>query len=148
MTASGVPAALIQFVNHGPDFLGISKGEFWQVECKGAGTGVQSTQRNNFDRALSSAVSYFGEPVPDLPEEFAALRNAAPHVGLALPATADYLRELRRRVRQPLRQALNLWVLLYNPQTQSIATVSRSNRAVVPFSVQLGCLSEYRFTGL
>ena len=124
LTASGVALEPSQFTPTGPDFIGLSKSEFWQVECKGAGTGVQSTQRNNFDRALASVVSYFGEPPPDVPDEdYAAYRNGVPHLGLALPATPDYLRELRR-VRQPLREALNLWVLLYKPQTQSITPVS------------------------
>jgi hypothetical protein len=123
LTAAGVPAPLIRFASDGPDFLGISRGEWWQVECKGAGVGVQSTQRNNFDRGLASVVSYFGEPLPQLPEEFAALRSAAPHLGLALPATPDYLRELRRRVRQPLRRALNLWVLLYSTGSRAITAV-------------------------
>ncbi len=124
LTAAGVPAPFIRFASDGPDFLGISRGEWWQVECKGAGVGVQSTQRNNFDRALASVVSYFGEPLPELPEKLAALRSAAPQLGLALPATPDYLRELRHRVRQPLRRALNLWVLLYGIDTRAITAVA------------------------
>lgn len=44
----------------------------WKIECKGLGRGKDSTLRNNFDRALASAVSYY--------DSKAGLR-----LGLALP---------------------------------------------------------------
>ena len=108
----------------GPDIGAISKSEWWQVECKSAGVGKPQTQRNNFDRALASVVSYYGAPLPELPEEFHAVTQAQPYLGLAIPATGAYLRELRRRVRSPLRQRLNLWILLYEPRSGEIRGVS------------------------
>lgn len=50
--------------------------------------------------------------------------KALPHLGLALPITGFYLNELERRVRMPLRQQLNLWVLLYDPTEKTIKAVS------------------------
>lgn len=40
--------------------------------------------------------------------------SAIQYLGLALPETEHYIRELKRRVRKPLRQKLNLWILLYD----------------------------------
>jgi len=122
--AAGVPNDLLRLASSGPDFVGISLHEFWQLECKGAGSGVQATQRNNFDRALASVVSYYVDSLPTIPDDLAVLRGAVPHLGLALPAMPDYLRELRRRVRQPLRRRLNLWVLLYEPEYKAIRAVT------------------------
>ncbi len=108
----------------GADIVGISATEWWNVECKGTGTGVQQTQRNNFDRALASAVSYYEERPQSLPKEYIQHGNARPYLGLALPESRAYLNELKKRVRQPLRKALNLWVLLYEPSSKKIRTVS------------------------
>jgi hypothetical protein len=119
-----VPNALLRLASSDPDFVGISLREFWQLECKGAGSGAQATQRNNFDRALASVVSYYTDSPPTMPDAFAALRGAVPHLGLALPATLDYLRELRRRVHKPLRRRLNLWILLYEPESKTIRAVT------------------------
>lgn len=111
----------------GADVIGISETEWWQIECKGSGLGKKQTQRNSFDRALSSVVSYYETRVPtsvkgvELPEKF---KNAKPYLGLALPATSDYLNELIRRVRRSLRKALNLWILLYEFKTKSIRPIS------------------------
>ncbi len=104
----------------GADIVGVSVSiaEWWQVECKGAGSGTPQTQRNSFDRALASVVSYYEAIAP---EEF---KYAKPYLGLALPATQDYLRELKRRVRKPLRQQLNLWVLLCEFHTDSVRAIS------------------------
>ena len=79
------------------------------------------TQRNNFDRALASVVSYFEETPQGVPAEF---ENATVCLGLALPATQAYLNELKRRVRLPLRKRLNLWVLLYELETSAIKAIS------------------------
>jgi hypothetical protein len=124
LAAAGLPSGFISFTGDGPDVVAISKTEWWQVECKGVGTGKSQTQRNNFDRALASVVSYYGAPLPELPEEFHGLPEAQPRLGLAIPAARDYLRELNRRVRAPLRQRLNLWVLLYEPSSGEIRAVS------------------------
>jgi len=111
------------FSGNGADILAISETEWWAVECKGAGSGAPQTQRNNFDRALASVVTYFEDKPQGLPPEYASAKT---HLGLALPATNAYLRELKRRVRQPLRERLNLWVLLYDPDTKTIRPVAPS----------------------
>ncbi len=120
LDGEGIPTELRSFVGDGADITGISGSEYWQIECKGAGTGKPATQRNNFDRALSSVVSYYTESAPDFGKELAAFSHARPVLGLALPETSYYMSELRRRVRKPLRKALNLWVLLYNPSTGGV----------------------------
>ena len=114
----------VDFQEKGPDIMGVSETEWWQVECKGSGTGVQSTQRNNFDRALASIVSCYEEETGKLPTPYEQYSNAQPYLGLALPASPAYLKELKRRVRQPLRKRLNLWVLLYKPESKSITAIS------------------------
>ena len=98
------------FKGRGPDIEAESDRELWLIECKGAGTGKLATQRNNFDRALASVVSYYDAGVTAL--------------ALALPETPAYLSELKRRVRKPLRQRLKLWVLLYSPISKTIRAVS------------------------
>jgi hypothetical protein len=108
------------FSNSGADVLAISEKEWWHIECKGAGSGKAQTQRNNFDRALSSVVSYYGNESLRLPEQF---RDTVQYLGLSLPATDLYLRELTRRVRKPLRQRLNLWILLYDLKTKKIRCI-------------------------
>lgn len=123
LTSNSTPD-VYPFSKKGPDIIGISEAEWWQVECKGAGSGTTQTQRNNFDRALASVVSYYGEEIKNLPEQYRQYRNAQPYLGLALPASPEYLKQLRRRVRQPLRERLNLWVLLYEPPSKNIRAVS------------------------
>jgi hypothetical protein len=110
-----------RFVGNGADILGVSDAEWWIIECKGSGTGQPSTQRNNFDRALASVVSYFEEQPQGVSDE---QKNLKVCLGLALPATRAYLNELQRRVRPPLRKKLNLWVLLYEPTSRKIRAVS------------------------
>ena len=109
----------------GADIAAISRTEWWQVECKGTGSGKKQTQRNNFDRALASVVSYYEDDPSDdrlgLPEGY---KKAQPFLGLALPDSNEYLNELTRRVRRPLRQKLNLWILLYESDTELIRSIS------------------------
>lgn len=76
------------FTGSGADILGISDTEWWTVECKGSGTGQPQTQRNNFDRALASVVSYFDDQPQGVPSE---RKNLAVCLGIALPATRAYL---------------------------------------------------------
>ena len=57
-----------------------------------------STVRNNFDRALASAASYYTQ-------------KDKLRLGLALPA--EYIKFLKDRVPQALRMAINLWIFLY-----------------------------------
>ena len=109
----------------GADITAMSKTEWWQVECKGTGSGKRQTQRNHFDRALASVVSYYEDDPSDdrleLPEKY---KKAQPFLGLALPDSNEYLNELTRRVRKPLRQKLNLWILFYDSDTESIRPIS------------------------
>lgn len=120
-----VPSELRRFVSSGPDVIAIAKERYWQVECKGVGIGQQSTQRNHFDRAVASAVSYYTDSIelsiPGL--EFA---EAKPTLGLAVPATDEFLSLLRNRVPVALRKRLELWVLLYNPQERRIEPIEPS----------------------
>jgi hypothetical protein len=113
----GIP--LPRFKNDGPDIIGSSESEFWQVECKGAGLGKVQTYRNNFDRALASVVSYYTDISLDERNS-----DARPYLGLALPDTPDYVSELHRRVKKPLRHQLNLWVLLYEQESKQIRPVT------------------------
>ena len=102
-----------EFTGSGQDIIAVSEKEWWCVECKGVGTGKPQTQRNNFDRALASVVSYY-EDRPDTPSQWDEyVKDSRVFLGLALPASTQYLKELERRVRSPLRQRLNLWILLY-----------------------------------
>jgi hypothetical protein len=109
------------FSGNGADILAVSESEWWAVECKGCGAGQPQTQRNNFDRALASVVSYFTDKPEGLPTHFS---NVTVFLALALPATRAYLKELKRRVRIPLRKHLNLWVLLYEPDSKAVRAVS------------------------
>ena len=113
-----------KFPHSGPDVIAASRDWYWQIECKGAGTGKPPTQRNNFDRALASVVSYYGKPPP---EGLRVPRAAKSVLGLALPATPQYLSLLDDRVGQPLRQRLNLWVLLYDPTLRNIRPIGPSD---------------------
>jgi len=109
------------FSRGGPDIEAISSSEWWRIECKGAGKGVRRTQRNNFDRALASVVSYY----TDQTEEIGAdLKNRALFLGLALPDTDTYINELKRRVGKPLRRRLELWILLFETSTGQIRPIS------------------------
>ena len=115
-----------EFVGSGPDIIAVSQREWWCVECKGVGTGKPQTQRNNFDRALASVVSYYEDrpATPSHLDEYA--KDSRVFLGLALPASTHYLKELERRVRSPLRQQLNLWILLYErSKFRAVAPVER-----------------------
>ena len=133
-----------EFVRDGADIVAQSDSELWQVECKGYQNGnTTQTHRNNFDRALASVVSYYIENQSDLSvprrrksreELLVELRHLDDvptqahqrtcYLALSLPATEDYVRELRRRVCKPLRRCLKLWILLYDPPTKTIQPVS------------------------
>ena len=109
------------FSSQGADIIAVSESEWWHIECKGAGSGKPQTHRNNFDRALSSVVSYYGADRDDLPDD---LINSKQILGLALPASPIFLHQLQKRVRKPLRQRLDLWVLLYEPNIGAIKSIS------------------------
>lgn len=109
------------FSSSGPDILGISDDEWWQIESKGAGSGTPSTLRNNFDRSLASVVSYYEENPPKFGDD---KKSPLPFLGLALPDSPVYCRQLATRVRSPLRRRLNLWIWLYDPKEDSIVDIS------------------------
>jgi len=109
------------FVSNGPDIMAISDNEWWIIECKGSGTGKPQTQRNNFDRALASVVSYFEDSTDQLPKEY---QNVEVKLGLAIPSTDQCLKELKTRVRKPLRKRLNLCILLYDVESKKIVEIS------------------------
>ena len=110
-----------EFEKNGPDVIAFSEEKCWVVECKGAGTGKPQTYRNNFDRALASVVSHYGDS-PDNSPTWA--QGATMVLALALPDSKLYLKELKRRVRKPLRQRLNLWVLLFDRVTREIRDIA------------------------
>ena len=118
----------IKYSNKGPDIIGVSETEWWQVECKGSGTGRPQTQRTNFDRALASVVSYYCDRPEKLPKRYLQHSDAQPYLGLALPSSQEYLKLLKRRVRKPLRKIINLWILLYEPESQKISVVSPDHK--------------------
>jgi len=120
LSARGMDVTRLSFSSDGPDIVAASDREYWQVECKSAGSGRQSTYRTSFDRGLASVVSYFGT-VGELPAECGPSRT--PLLALAIPATTEYLAQLRRRVRQSLRLQLLLWILLCDPGSLAINAV-------------------------
>lgn len=120
LTAAGMDATGLWCSNDGADLVGVSDTEYWQVECKGTGSGVQSTQRNNFDRALASTVSYFASQ----DEIGSDCGTRTPVLALALPSSRDYVAQLRRRVRPSLRKALNMWIVLCDPSSLAITAVA------------------------
>jgi hypothetical protein len=81
----------INFSGDGPDVCCISEKEWWQVECKGAGSGKPQTQRNNFDRALASVVSYYEEKPANLPKKVFALHRCPAISGFSDTSVADIL---------------------------------------------------------
>ena len=102
--AAGIPFQPHElFKSTGPDIVASSGAELWRFECKGMGEGTPQTQKNNFDRAVASVVSYY---------ESSDLR-----LGLAL--ASGYLLEYRFGNRLPvaLRKALNLWVFVVENHT-------------------------------
>lgn len=104
------------YVGTGPDLEGLSKNEFWKIECKGLGAGKNSTHRNNFDRALASTVSYYEDRIVEWPDH-------KPIIALALPSAPIFRSLLKSKVRRSLRNRLSLWVLLFNPDGSSITPI-------------------------
>jgi len=58
---------------------------------------ARATLKNNFDRAVASAVSYYD--------------RKGIRVGLALPE--EYRKHVARKLPRALREALNMWLFLY-----------------------------------
>lgn len=105
--AAGISLDREQFKRHGPDIVAKDKDNEWRIECKGLGKGRQSTLRNNCDRALASAVSYFD-------------RKTGINLGIALPRNNEYLCYLKDRVPRALREVLGLTVFLYDAHENTV----------------------------
>ncbi len=103
LETAGMPFLETLHRREGPDIVAHSHEGVWKIECKGLAPGKPPTHRNNFDRAVASVVSYFDSPQTRL--------------GLAL--ANDYLWQYNFGKRLPcaLREAINLWVLLYENET-------------------------------
>ncbi len=97
-TGGGINPDNIELRPNGPDIVAVHEEKVWKIECKGLGAGKAQTLRNNFDQAVSSAVSYFD--------------GEATHIGLAIPMEYAFRGFVRGRVPKALRIALNLWVFL------------------------------------
>ena len=102
-----LPTRNLRFNSSGPDIVARKDSDLWKIECKGLGTGTTQTLRNNFDRTLSSTVSYY--------DQKSGLR-----IGLAMPRNSTYLNLIRSRIPQALREAISLWILIYNSNDKTI----------------------------
>ncbi len=108
------------FSQGGPDIEALSSSEWWRIECKGTGKGSPQTQSSKFNDALAGAVSYYTDKTEEIGPD---LKERALFLGLALPDTDKYMKELKRKARNPLRQRLNLWILLYETSTGQIRPI-------------------------
>lgn len=99
--ALNVPLTNELFKPYGPDIVARFERGLWKIECKGLGEGVSQTLRNNFDRALSSAVSYYNQ------------RDGL-RLGLAMAECWDYNYLIRDRIPKALREALDMWIFIYS----------------------------------
>lgn len=95
----GIERNSIRLVSTGEDIRANKGDTLWRIECKGLAESMKPpTVRNQFDRALSSVVSYYDQ-------------TQGLQLGLALPE--EYFKHIKARLPQALKTALNLWVLLY-----------------------------------
>ncbi|MBA7622123.1 hypothetical protein ES703_29494 [subsurface metagenome] len=97
-TAVGISMDDIEFRREGEDIRARQGSNLWKIECKGLSSGKPTTDKNNFDRAIASAASYY--------TQINGLR-----LGLALPEW--YKKYFRNKLPQALRVAISLWVFLY-----------------------------------
>lgn len=98
--AAGISIGNIAFQHSGEDIRAKQWSNIWKIECKGLSSGKRETDKNNFDRAVASCVSYF-------------TKKEGLRLGLALPECKGYKKFLRDKLPQALREALELWVFLY-----------------------------------
>ncbi len=103
---AGVPLDDLRFIPDGPDIIAIRDPFTWKIECKGLGMGTSQTFRNNFDRALASVVSYY-----------TCRKNIL--LGLAMPKNNTYYNLIKNKIPSALREAINLWILLYDQESNS-----------------------------
>ncbi len=99
-TDASISIGNIIFQHSGEDIKARQGSSLWKIECKGLSSGTRETDKNNFDRAVASTVSYYTQ-------------SKGLQLGLALPDDEYYLRLLRNKVPQALRAAINLWIFLY-----------------------------------
>ena len=111
--------APLQEVSSGPDIVARLGDIEWKIECKGAGTGQPSTYKNNFDRGLASAVSYYTKDDGSL------------RICLAIPFAERFLHEVvRGRVPGALMRRLNLRVLIVNVETGDVVEIDSESEAL------------------
>lgn len=110
---AGLVIEKIQMNASGPDIIAqnVSSNMLWKIECKGFGTGVIQTLKNNFDRAIASTVSYY-----DLESDI--------QIGIALPENKIYLEFIEKKIPRPLRKVVSLWIMLYDKENNSIRVIS------------------------
>ena len=104
LTGAAIPIENLKFFPHGADIEAKRNDEIWRIECKGLTTGKDATVKNNFDRAIASAVSYYTQ-------------REGLRIGVALP-DVRYLKYVQGKLPKPLRQAVNLWIFLYVAQDE------------------------------
>jgi len=95
----------ITFLSNGPDILASKDGKKWKIECKGYSDSKPQTQRNNFDRALASCVTYFDD-------------KDNLKLGLAVPDFYKF--DIQKRIPVALREALKISIFLFNTQSNII----------------------------
>jgi len=100
LTTAGIVTSNIKFMQAGEDIKARQGDELWKIECKCLGSGKRTTDKNNFDRAVASVVSYYTQ-------------SDGLRLGLALPDPKEYMKFLRDKLPQTLREAVNLWIFLY-----------------------------------
>lgn len=113
LSSAGIKVENLNFTNEGADIEAHFSGGIWKIECKGLGDGKISTLRNNFDRALASAVSYYTS-------------KTGIRLGLAMPKNDTYLSLISNRIPQALRESVNLWIFLYDSSTDLINVIEPS----------------------
>ena len=99
-TQAGLKVDEIMFRSNGPDIEATKGSHIIKIECKGLGNVRIQTVKNNFDRAVASAVSYY-----DVKKE--------PNLQIALALPEYYLKLMKNKLSQSLREAISLWIFLY-----------------------------------
>ncbi|HUV45854.1 MAG TPA: hypothetical protein VMW45_02165 [Dehalococcoidia bacterium] len=97
-TAAGIPISNLEFGHVGEDIRARQGEELWKIECKCLSGGRPATDKNNFDRAVASAVSYYTQ-------------SKGLRLGLAVPEW--YTKFIQKKLPRVLREAVNLWIFLY-----------------------------------
>ena len=105
---AGIKCDAINFQSNGADIIAIKQNIIWKIECKGFSNSAESTNRNNFDRALSSTVTYFD--------------NNTTQLGISLPIY--YKKDVYKRISKALRQAINLSIFYYDPNYNEIEHIA------------------------